>query len=102
MDSTTPQVLLDDRGFPDKTVNYDWLEDRPSKPRLLRKTAHALPTAMDPNFNVQYNKAKHGKYLCKHLKVGHLEPVTAAQLTLLIKKYWCVFNPDGLQYPVIG
>ena len=57
---------------------------------------------MDPNFDVQYDEAKHGEYLRRHLKVSHLKPATAALLTRLIMKYWCVFNPDGLRYPVIG
>jgi len=32
----------------------------------------------------------------------HLEPATAQRLMNLIKRYWCVFNPEGLKHTVIG
>ena len=63
---------------------------------------HALPTKVDPQFDVKYNKAKHGAYLKKHLKVDHLKPSVAKQVEAMVKKNWCVFNPDGLSLPVLG
>ena len=63
---------------------------------------HALPTKVDPQFDVKYNEAKHGAYLKKHLKVDHLKPSVAKQVEAMVKKNWNVFNPDGLGLPVVG
>ena len=93
--------LLDDRGFPDRQIDYDFLEEKECAP-LLRKTVSDLPKDIDPAFNVQYNEAKHGAYLSEHLKVGDVPPDILKRLTDLIKKYWCVFNPDGVKMTVIG
>ena len=97
MKLTGPNVLLDDRGRPDDSVDYDWMEERQDAPQLVRRTMHKLPTEVDPTFNRLFNGAKHGKYLQQHLKTDHLEPATARRLVALVKKYWCVFDPDGLK-----
>ena len=95
-------VLLDDRGHPDIQQDYDWLEYDKQAPPLLRKTMHPLPEKVDPEFNVQYDEAIHGDYLREHLKISHLIPDEQKAIIRLVKKYWCVFNPDGLKFPVIG
>ena len=95
-------VLLDDRGNPDISVDYDWMEEEENPPEVLRRTLHALPTSVDPEFDVKYDETKHGPYLKKHLKTDHLSPEVAARLTALVKKHWRVFNPDGLKLPVVG
>ena len=38
----------------------------------------------------------------QHLKTDHLEPAIARRLVALVKKYWCVFDPDGLKQTVLG
>ena len=93
--------LIDDRGFPDRQIDYDFLEEKECAP-LLRKTVSELPKDIDPDFNVQFDEAKHGAYLREHLKTGEMPPKILQRLTNLIKKYWCVFNPDGVKYTVIG
>ena len=101
-DSTEPMVLLDDRGNPDISVDYNWMEEEENPPEVLCRTLHALPTSVDPKFDVKYDETKHGPYLKKHLKTDHLSPKVAARLTALVKKHWRVFNPDGLKLPVVG
>ena len=55
---------------------------------------------MDPQFNVRFNEVLHGEYPRENLHVGHVSPACAARLTALIKKYWCVFNPDEVRLPI--
>ena len=93
--------LVDDRGFPDQQIDFDFLEEKECAP-LLRKVVPELPKDIDPEFNVKFNEAEHGAYLKEHLKVGDVPPETLERLTTLIKKYWCVFNPEGVQMSVIG
>ena len=63
---------------------------------------HPLPEKVGPEFNVQYDEAIHGDYLREHLKISHLIPDEQKAIIRLVKKYWCVFNPDGLKFPVIS
>ena len=95
-------VLVDDRGFPDKQIDYDFLEDGEPREPVLRKVVPELPSSVDPDFDVAYSEAKHGEYLRTHLKTGHLPTGVAAKLVAIIKKHWRVFDPDGLKHTVIG
>jgi hypothetical protein len=99
--STEPNVLLDDRGHPDQTSDYDWLETSQQAPPFVRKT-RPLPDEIDPSFDVKFNEAIHGEYLRTNLKTDHLPSGIAQQLTDLIKKYWCVFDPEGVGKTIIG
>ena len=36
------------------------------------------------------------------MKIDHLSADQQLRITKLVQKHWCVFNPDGLKYPVIG
>ena len=90
-----PNVLVNDRGFPDRQIDYDHLDDHADDNPILRKThGKDLPTGVDPNFNTQYNEALHGAYLNKHLKTGHTSATTAAKTIAMIKKHWRVFDPN--------
>ena len=102
MQSTGPNVLLDDRGRPDEARDYNWIQERDNGPTLVRRTMHELPTEVDPNFDTPFIDAEHGSYLREHLKTDHLEPKIAQRLTNLIMKYWCVFDPKGMKYTVLG
>ena len=85
MNPEETNVLYDDRGQPDAAAEEDAaIESRLDCP-LIRKTRPALPTSIDPEFNVQFDEALHGDYLREHLHTGHLSPAIAAQLTKLIK-----------------
>jgi hypothetical protein len=92
---------LDDRGHPDQTSDYDWLETSQQAPPFVRKT-RPLPDEIDPSFDVKFNEAIHGEYLRTNLKTDHLPSGIAQQLTDLIKKYWCVFDPEGVGKTIIG
>ena len=93
--------LLDTNGYPDLEEDYDWLEERPAPP-LVRKTLHKLPTDIDPEFNVKFDETKHGDYIRQHLHLDHLPAARAARVEALVKKWFCVFNPEGLRWPVLG
>ena len=95
-------MLLNDRGHPGVQVDYDWLEYDKQAPPLLRKTMHPLSTVIDPDFNVKYDEATHGAYLCKNMKIDHLSADKQLRITKLVQKHWCVFNPDELKFPVVG
>jgi hypothetical protein len=45
---------------------------------------------------VSFDKTLYYAYLNKYLKTGHVPGTCAAGKIDLIKKHWCVFNPDGV------
>ena len=96
------EAMMDDHGFKDLQQDYDVLEEEASDSPVLRKVEPALPDAVDPNFDVKYDDAKHGEYLRNNLSTGHLPPEIAARLISVLKKHWRVFDPDGLKCSVIG
>ena len=96
-----PNVLYNDRGQLDAAAEEDAaIESRLESP-LVRKTRPALLKEIDPEFDVKYNELLHGEYIRENLKMRHVPPAWSARLIRLIKKYWCVFNPDGVRLPVI-
>ena len=62
-DSINP--LVDVQGFPDKEIDYDFLEEQGMMMDLpfLCKVAPELPTKVDQNFDVNFDEFKHGAYL---------------------------------------
>ena len=96
--------LFDDRGFPDKQIDYEFLEEQGMILKLpfLRKVDPELPTKVDPNFDVKFDEVKHGAHLKNHLKIDHMSPSQAARLTAAIKNNWLVFNPGGVNHTIIG
>ena len=57
--------LVDDRGFLDKQIDYDFFEEQGIMIDLpfLRKVDPELPTKVHPNFDVDFDEAKHSAYL---------------------------------------
>jgi uncharacterized protein (UPF0218 family) len=55
---------------------------------------------VDQKFNTPFDEKKHREKLRRELKVDHLPPDLQKDLTELIKKYWPVFDDDGLFIPV--
>jgi hypothetical protein len=47
-----------------------------------------------------FSEDRDSPQLAKELNVSHLDPEQGAQLTALIKKYWCVFDNRGTFVPV--
>ena len=78
--------LVDDRVFPYKQIDYEFLDEQGMMMNLpfLRKVAQELSTKVDPKFDVIFHDAKHGVYLKKHLKTNHVSPRQAARLTASI------------------
>ena len=54
-----------------------------------------------PFFNVPFDDAKHGDYLCKNLDVNHLLLYCPWHLFSLIKCKWGIFHPEGMCIPVL-
>ena len=80
--SMEPDILIDDRGFPDRQVDYDHLEEHADDQPILRKShGTPLPDTVDPNFDTKFNDVAHGAYLTEHLKTGHLAPNTYCKQT---------------------
>ena len=101
--SIEPDVLIDDRGFPDRQVDYDHLEEHADDLPILRKShGTPLPDTVDPNVDTKFNAIAHGAHLIQYLKTGHLAPDTAKKLIHVIKKHWRVFNPAGVKFSIIG
>ena len=57
--------LIDDQGFLDKQIDYDFLYEQGMMMDLpfLRKVVPELPTKFEPNFDVKFDEAKNGTYL---------------------------------------
>ena len=52
--STEPDVLIDDRVFPDRQVDYDHLEEHADDlPILCRSHGRPLPDTVNPNFDIK-------------------------------------------------
>ena len=69
---------------------------------MVRKRQHPAPRLddIDPDFNIQYNEALHGDAIKKDLNIDYLPSDQQEQLSSLIKEFWCVFDPKGLNIPV--
>ena len=95
-------VFYDDRGFPDESTEYDNLLHNIDGGVVLRRKKFDAPALDedDPLFNYVFSDDRDGPRLAKELDVSHLDPEQGAQLTALIKKYWCVFDDRGTFVPV--
>jgi hypothetical protein len=95
-------VFIDDRGFPDPSVEYDDLLSSIDGGSILRKLKHPTPPidVIDPLFNMQFDEALHGDYLRKNLDLSHLESSIQAAVTSLIKEFWSVFDESTYFVPV--
>ena len=95
-------VFYDDRGFPDQSEGFDYLLHRTGGGKVIRKRLHPAPSLdkVDQKFNTPFDEKKHGEKLRRELKVDHLPPDLQKDLTELIKKYWPVFDDNGLFIPV--
>jgi hypothetical protein len=94
-----PNAFIDDRGHPDWQSSYDWLLEG-NVGQVLRKKMHPLPSTPDPNFAIPFDESLHGEYLRESLDISHLDDSKQDQVLSIIKKYWGVFNPDGVTIPV--
>lgn len=95
-------VFLDDCGFPDTSDYYNQLLHNIDGGTVLRKRKHPARALddIDPRFNNAFDPARHADKLRKELQISHLSPPQQKALTDLIKKYWAVFDDDGLFIPV--
>ena len=94
--------LIDSHGFPDRQDNFKAMPPEVKDGCLVCKQKHITHplTDIDPNFGVEYAELLHGAILSKELDVYHLTPPQQIVLTALIKKYWHVFNKEGVTTPV--
>jgi hypothetical protein len=55
---------------------------------------------VDPLFFCKYDKDKHGEQMRRDLNLSHLEPHVCNQVYDLVKKYWPVFDKNGVFVPI--
>jgi hypothetical protein len=98
----SPNVFVNDWGFPDETEQYEALLCNVDGGVILRKLKHPPPflDKVDPLFFCKYNKAKHGEQMRRDLDPSHLKPHVCNQVYDLVKKYWPVFDENGVFIPV--
>jgi hypothetical protein len=95
-------VFVDDCGYPDKTEHYKALL-RNVEGVILQKLKHPAPPLdkVDPLFFCTYDKAKQGKQMRRDLNLSHLKPQVRNHVYVLVKKYWPVFDKNGVQRPTL-
>jgi hypothetical protein len=98
----SPNVFIDDWGFLDETEHYEALLRNVNGGVILCKLKHPPPSLnkVDPLFFCKYDKAKHGEQMQRDLNLSHLEPHVRNQVYGLVKKYWPVFDENGVFVPV--
>jgi hypothetical protein len=98
----SPNVFVNNRGFPDKTEHYDALLRNINGGVILRKLKHPPPSLdeVDPLFLHRYNKATHGEQMRRNLDLSHLEPHIPNRVYALVMKYWSVFDKNEVFVPV--
>jgi hypothetical protein len=95
-------VFVDDCGFPDKIKHFEALLCNVDGSVILRKLKHPPPPLDkgDPLFVCTYDEAKHGKQMRCDLNLSYLEPHVPKRVYDLVKKYWPVFDANGVFVPV--
>jgi hypothetical protein len=86
-------VFFNDRGFPDKSDEYDTLLHNIDSGVILQKKKFLTPPidVVNPIFNWEYSDELHGDKLWTNLGVSHLSPEHAAALVKVIKKILVCF-----------
>jgi hypothetical protein len=69
---------------------------------ILRKLKHPPPplNEVDPLFFCTYDGAKYSEQMQRDLDLYHLEPQVCDRVYNLVKKYWPVFDANGVFVPV--
>ena len=81
-----PNVLIDNRRFPNRQLDYHHLEEHTEDTPILCKTYRGtMPTEVDPKFNTQFDDALHEDYLREHLKTGHMSAQNSKKTIAMIK-----------------
>jgi hypothetical protein len=88
--------------FLNKTEHYKALLRNVDGGVILCKLKHPPPPLdeVDPLFFCTYNEAKHGKQMRCNLNLSHLKPQVRDRVYNLVKKYWPVFDANGVFVPV--
>ncbi len=99
----SPNVFVDNRGFPDEIEHYDALLHNIDGGVILQKLKHPPPPLdeVDPLFFRRYNEATHGEQMRRNLDLSHLEPHTRDRVYALVMKYWSIFDKNGVFVPVL-
>jgi hypothetical protein len=65
---------------------------------ILHKLKHPPPplNKVNPLISYTYSKAKKGKHMQQDLNISHLKPQVHNHVYSLIKKYWPVFDANGV------
>ena len=94
--SDEPDVLVDDRGLPDRQVDYDHLKEHTDDKQIIHKThGETFPKEVDQNFDTHFDDVLHGNYLREHLKTVHLSSEIAQKLIEMIKTTGACLTPPG-------
>jgi hypothetical protein len=95
-------VFVDDCRFPDKIKHYKALLCNVEGGIILQKLKHPAPPLdkVDALFFCTYNKANHGEQMQRDLDLSHLKPQVRDRVNTLVKKYWPVFEKNGVFTPV--
>ena len=96
-------AFFDDIGFPDVTDEFDTLLHNMTGGDVVRRRVHPARDLddIDPRYFVEYDDTKHGEILRKDFRPSPLlTNEQNKQLVDLIKKYWCVFDEQGIFIPI--
>jgi hypothetical protein len=87
-------VFLDNRGFPDKSHEFNVILHNIQGGPILRKRTHTAPPIdkIDPRFHLYYDEKHHGKKLHKELNLSHLDSVMRDLVYNLLQKYWLMIR----------
>ncbi len=96
-------VFLDDRGFPDKSGEYDHLLHNIDGGPVLRKLKHPaldLNAPVDPAFFSEFIPEKHEAQMRQEVDLSHLDPDLQEWIYSLIREFWSVLDSKGILVPV--
>ena len=97
------KCLLDDRGFPDQSDDYDHLLHSIDGGPVLRKLKHPaldLNAPVDPVFFSEFIPEKHEAQMHQDVDLSHLDPDLQEKIFSLIREFWSVFDSKGIFVPV--
>jgi hypothetical protein len=96
-------ILLNDRGFPDQSNDYDHVLHGVDGGPVLRKLRNPQPdleVAIDPAYYLPFVPKKHKALMHKDIDLLHLNPTLQEKIYTIIWNHWSVFDEKGMFIPV--
>ena len=88
-------IFYDDRGFPDKSDEFDYLLHNVDGRPILRKLLHPSPAIdgkVDPLFLSIFDPAVHETQMREDLDLSHLPLDVQDQVYSIVREFWSVFD----------